>query len=325
MKYKRDEEGKKNFFSRFSQNGKDGPGVEKGEAPVLTEPTFKNFFKLFVRKLNQIISLNLIFVIGNFPVFFLLLVIAGFFSASSTAPMYTVFTNINGIMTIGEPSSSIASNLIGIFGTHSAVTVLSGIDYVLLGLSALLVFTVGPVTAGCTYITREFVRQEPVFLLRDFFYAVKKNLKQSLIFGALDVIIVLIIAYDLYFFNMNYSTSFLTMMLFFGALCLGVMYFLMRSYIYMMMVTFDLKITKMIKNALIFTVLGIKRNIALLLGSLAAVWIEILLLGFYFPMGVILPFVILPSLLIYISVYCGYPVVKRVMIDPYYKDEDQEN
>ena len=319
---KKSEENKKSFWNPFSRLELDGPGVEKGETPILDEPSFKNFFKMLWRKLNQVASLNLLAVVCNFPVFFLLLFIAGFFSASSTAPVHTVFANLNGIITLGDSSASVVSNMVGIFGVQTSVTVHSTVDYVLLGLSALLFFTFGPVMAGCTYIARGFVRQEPTFLFRDFFYAIKKNLKQALIFGILDLLIIVLIAYDIFFFNLNYTASIVTMMLFFGALCLAAIYFLMRTYVYMMMVTFDLKITKMLKNALILSVLGIKRNIAMLLGSVAAVLINVFLLAVYFPIGVILPFVILPSLLINISVYCGYPVVKKVMIDPYYKDEN---
>ncbi len=323
MSQKNKDDKEKRFFNPFFRLELDGPGVEKGEDAVLDKPTFKNFFKLLWRKLNQLVSLNIFTILGNFPIFFILLVIAGFFSTSSSAPSSPVFAPLSGVISIGGQHSAALNGLVGIYGAHTAITVLSSTDYILLGLSALLAITFGPVMTGSTYIARGFVREEPVFMFHDFFYAIKRNIKQAIPFGILDLGIILIIIYDIVFFNMNYGENIGTTMLFFGALCLAAMYFMMRSYIYLMMITFDLKITKMLKNALIFTVLGVKRNIAMLLGSLFVVLLNIFLLLLYPPVGIILPFVIVPSMLIYISVYCEYPVVKKIMIDPYYKDKQE--
>ena len=94
----------------------------------------------------------------------------------------------------------------------------------------------------------------------------------------------------------------------------------MRPYIYLMLVTFDLSILKMFKNALLFTVLGVKRNIMSLLGILLLVGIEFALLMLYFPLGVILPFVGLFSIGYMMQIYGAYPKIKEIMIDPYYEN-----
>ena len=53
---------------------------------------------------------------------------------------------------------------------------------------------------------------------------------------------------------------------FWGICALSILYFFMRFYIYLLLVTFDLSIRKILKNALIFTMLGIKRNLMGFLG-----------------------------------------------------------
>ncbi len=109
--------------------------------------------------------------------------------------------------------------------------------------------------------------------------------------------------------------------MFFMSLMLALLYAFMRVYVYLMLVTFDLSIFKMLKNALSFTILGIKRNIMALLGIVFALMINYLLLSVYFPLGVILPFVILPALCIFIGIYAAFPVIKKYMIDPFYSEE----
>ena len=95
----------------------------------------------------------------------------------------------------------------------------------------------------------------------------------------------------------------------------------MRFYIYTMMITFDLSVFKLLKNALIFTVLGIKRNLMALLGiallvvlNFAAIMLG-LSVGFSAPL--VFPLFYLPALLGFIATYAAYPCIKRYMIDPY--------
>ena len=85
-------------------------------------------------------------------------------------------------------NSPAVSALWTIFSRQAEVTVLTTVDYVLLALSALLVLTFGPVRVGVTYIVRNLFRGEPVFMMHDFFYAIKRNLRQSFIMGILDLL-----------------------------------------------------------------------------------------------------------------------------------------
>ncbi|MBQ8513156.1 MAG: hypothetical protein IJ497_11115, partial [Clostridia bacterium] len=70
--------------------------------------------------------------------------------------------------------------------------------------------------------------------------------------------------------------------------------------------------------------LGLKRNFMFLLGTVAVVLIEYFLMYAYFPLAVIVPFVIMPSLLVTMGVYAAFPVIKRYMIDPFYEEVDVE-
>ncbi|MBQ7921677.1 MAG: DUF624 domain-containing protein [Clostridia bacterium] len=306
-----------NLFSNL--NKEDADGVSKDEEQIWENPNLPNFFKLLRRKLNQLLSVNILMIFGNFPLFFALFAMSGYLSIHSTSPYFSVFAPLQGVMHFdSSPATAALSN---IFGIQSNITVLSTADYVLLALAALTLFTFGPVCVGTTYILRNMFRGEGIFLWHDFWYAIRRNIRQGLIYGIIDLLIIFLLAYDIFFFHLNFGNSTVLDMMFFASLVLAFLYFFMRMYIYLMMVTFDLSILKLLKNALLFTVLGVKRNIMALLGTLAVLAINYFLLALYFPLGVIMPFVIVFSLCSMIGVYAAYPKIKEIMIDPYYKSD----
>ncbi len=315
---KRAKREEKKKFNLFSSAYSDGKGVDKEEVQIAEHPTLLNFFKLLGRKLNQILSANILLVFGNFPIFFFLLAMSGYFSLHTTTPYYLVYAPLRGAMLFNQ--SPATSALWTIFQRQMEVPVQTTADYVLLALSALVVLTFGPVRVGVTYILRNTFRGEPVFLMHDFFYAIKRNLRQAIIYGIIDIAIVALIIFDIVFFNLNYGVHFILDTMFFMIWCLALLYFFMRPYIYLMLITFDLSIFKMFKNALYFTVLGVKRNFMVLLGTVVLLLLEYVLMYAYFPLAVIVPFVILPSLLVMMGIYAAYPKIKEIMIDPYYEE-----
>lgn len=309
-------------FNLFDKYRKESEGVSKDEIAIADDPSFKNFFKLIGRKINQLLSVNLLLLAGNFPVIFLLLGRSGYLSVHTTQPAYAAFPPLRGALMFHN--SAALSALWSIFSRQAEVRVYTTWDYVMFGLGALVLFTFGPVRVGVTYILRNMFRGEGVFFTHDFFYAIKRNLRQSVIMGLFDIAIVALLIKAVSFYNAYYSENMMMSIGFFTSLALAVIYFLMRPYIYLMLVTFDIGIFKMIKNSFLFTILGIKRNIVVLLGTVAVAALEYCLLLIYVPLGVIVPFVILPSLLIMMGVYGAYPKIKEIMIDPYYKKSSDD-
>ena len=313
---------KKGGFNPFAKTYEDGKGVDKDDEIIAENPSLKNFFVLLGRKLNQIFTVNLMIIVGNFPLFFALFVMAGYLSIHTTSPYYMLYAPLRGVMMFDQSAATGA--LWTIFSRQAGITILSTGDYVLLGLAALVILTFGPVRVGVTYILRNIVRGEPVFLWSDFWYAIKRNLRQAFIYGIMDVAIIFLIVYDIMFFNLNYGENMVINTMFFMSLMLALLYAFMRIYIYLMLITFDLSIFKMFKNALSFTVLGIKRNMMALLGMVVVLMINYLLLAVFFPLGVILPFIIVPSLCILMGIYAAFPVIKKWMIDPYYTETEAQ-
>ena len=161
------------------------------------------------------------------------------------------------------------------------------------------------------------VRGDAVFIISDYFYAIKKNFKQGFLIGLFDALVIFALVVDFMFFYYQPSSYGMEVM-YYVIVALVIIYVMMRPYIYLQMITFDMKFKKILKNALIFTVLGIKRNIMAILGILAIAALNIALIMLLMPFNIILP-VILPIFYFiatagFISTYAAYPVIEKYMI-----------
>lgn len=309
-----------NLYNLFSGELGSGKGVKK-------EDKIKSYgvvegVKLYGRNLGNMFKLNLLYLFGNFPIFFFLFALSGNTSLPSLTQTNILYSSFRGVLLSGEFDPVMAA-LNGIIGYRTANYVPTTTTYVFYGLTALVLLTFGLVNVGCAYILRNIVKQEPIFFLSDFFYAIKRNWKQALPFGILDLLFSALLCYDVIFFYYNIG-PFFNNVCFYLSIALIFLYFVMRFYIYPMMLTFDLSIFKLLKNALIFVALGFKRNIMALIMMVLVALFTYGVFQAYPPLGMIMPLIIVISSLAFISMYAAFPKIKEIMIDPYYTEEPEE-
>ena len=176
------------------------------------------------------------------------------------------------------------------------------------------VVTIGPATAGFTKIMRNFAREEHAFLWGDFIETFKKNFKQAFLFSVIDLLVYGFLILD--FFALQAVTNRLMMIISMAAIFLTLtVWTFMHYYIYSMMITFDLTLRQLLKNAFIFCWAGFIRNLCLtvilvLVTVLAVQYLNILFLLFL-------------VVTLYFS-FCGFlinfmvnPLIKKHMIDGY--------
>ena len=293
-----------------------------------TSPTLKRYFKLLGRKFWRLISVNLLML----PMIVPILLAIYFYLGSDTTPIENnpLFSQLYGANLISQTPAS--TTLLNIFGAQLNVPVYENTTtYVLIGIVLVfLVITFGWQNVGITYILRSLVRGEPVFLFSDYFYAIKRNLKQGFFMGLLDVAVIFLLGFDYFYFS-SLPSSFFNDFCFFAILLIAVLYFFMRLYIYLMLVTFDLSIRKILKNALIFSVLGIKRSIMAVLGLIVILSFQFLLFSAFYmtALGIAIPLIVF--LLYFLGItsftcaYAAYPTIERYMIDPYINAADEES
>ncbi len=303
---------KEKKFKLFDMN-RDGPGVSKDEKPFV--PNLINMPKFYFRNFTRVISLNFLMI----PLLLIPLAIIYMFIIAPTTPSATnvLYTTLYGSHVIGE--SSLWNALLGAFGLQMNLPTFSpAVIWLMLGLAVLLAVIWGWVNVGATYCTRNMLKGDPVFMTSDFFYAIKRNLWSGLALGLIDFIIIAILTFEFIYYS-QIGGSFMIDFLYFGICGLSVIYFFMRFYIYLMLVTFDIKIKKIFKNALIFSILGIGRNLMGFLGMAIIIALNVLLVFFLCPLGIVVPIIfpliyLLPTINLFIS-YAAYPVIEKYMIN----------
>ena len=293
---------------------KDGKGVSKAETEDI-KPNLSGFFKQYKNKFSRLLSVNIFMVLGNFPLFFAGLALAGYGAIRSTAPASVLYPIVSAMEKF-DPSP-VSAALKTIFGLQSPLTAFSTGSFILFGLSLLTLFTFGPTNVGTTYILRNLARGDAVFMWSDFWYAVKRNLKQGILLGILDLVASFLMVFNLRYYYSGLNGGFTGGIMFYLSLAMLILWFYMRFYMYLLLVTFDLSIPKILKNSLIFSIIGFKRNFMATLGIAVMVGLTYTIMLLYLPLGIIIPFVLLFADCTFMACYAAWPKIKEIMIDPY--------
>lgn len=114
-------------------------------------------------------------------------------------------------------------------------------------------FITGPFTAGITYVTRNWARDEHSFVWSDFWDAVKGNWKQGLLVSLISGLMPLLLYVSWTFYGQMANDS----MFYLLPLALVIMVFILwklsEMVIYTMMVTYELSFRNLIRNSLLIT------------------------------------------------------------------------
>jgi len=175
----------------------------------------------------------------------------------------------------------------------------------------------GPVTAACTYIYRNIKTGKQIYFFSDFFKQFAANFRQSFLFGIFDAVIVAsVLALWTIFrgimtIGANWQTTVILCVIGFFLF----LYFCMRPYIYLQIVSINLKTPQIVRNALFFAFLGVKVNFLSFI--LTAVFVGLGVLGFFWTAWLLLFWLICGfSLTGFVQVFCVYNVFHQYLIAP---------
>lgn len=209
--------------------------------------------------------------------------------------------------------------------------------------TSLPLVTRGWADAGLTFITRNFSREKHAFIKEDFFETVKKNRKNALIIGIINLIVTGILIYNLLLLipvmipgvyalfgvaakDIPAARDLSTMEMVILALSLMgyVTFTWMKYYIPFLMITFKLTIKQVYKNAFLFAGANMKVNllVSAILIAVYAVLVGILLLFpniFVLAVVLVLGVSVVPAFRSFLIQYSIFPAIKRLIIDPYYE------
>jgi uncharacterized membrane protein YesL len=192
----------------------------------------------------------------------------------------------------------------------------------LLYLLALIpIVTFGPATAAMTKICRNWSQERNAFIWSDFWDAFKKNFKQSFAMGLIDIIC--LVGFSIAIPSYSEWAKQTTWMYIPLVICLSccIVFFMMHFYIYIMIVSTNLSLRKIVKNAFFLVSLGVKNSLWTLI-----VWIVVgCFLYFFYPITLFIapfwPF----SFICFCGTFNCYPVIRKFVIQPYYDARGEDN
>ena len=309
-------------FKLFDLN-KDGKGVDPKEDKT---PNLRYYFKLLWRNLSRLLSINLLAVLQFAPLLGAFLVHFWAYSAPSITDLsYPLFFGISQL------DASPAIQVLAFLASPQYFLPPWISPALMLAMGAcILVFVIifGWCNVGFTYLLRELITGRPAFIFSDLKYAIKKNAKQGFVMGLLDALLLFVLGFNIANMGTGVADGFLGDFFYIANVAIALIYVIMRFYIYLMLITFDMKLSKIFKNALIFVMLGIKRNLMAILGVVLMIGLNVALFIVYMPLGIILPFFFIPIFPAFTTAYAAYPVIKKYMIDPVpapsHEDVDEE-
>lgn len=181
------------------------------------------------------------------------------------------------------------------------------------------IITFGPATTALTAMMRNICLERPQFIFSDFKDYFKENFKKSFIIGIVDVIMIELAVFLFVFWNLFIGEEY--RMLQMGLIFALALFLMLNFYIYPQIAALDLPMSSILRNSLIMMFLnpgGEFIALALFAGYTA------LLRAFTIFVAPLIPFVPL-AWLAFTAVFCCYPTIQRVLIEPYYKARGEKN
>lgn len=193
-------------------------------------------------------------------------------------------------------------------------------DIVGIILVVLSIFTSFPVTAGFTFVIRNMQRREHAWIIRDMFKHAKLNYKKAALNGLVQLVVyfLMYVAFVTYRYNIGGAFGFILSWI---IIMISIIFIWMQYYMNLMIVTFDLTLKQIYKNAFIFAIAKLPVN---LLITILCVVIAFLCM-WYIPtvINVLLLVTIYLSLFGFITIYGIYPSVDKIMISTEHNDGEE--
>lgn len=221
--------------------GKSGKGDYTKED--LPETRWQLFWEMLRVRFTALVKLNLLYVVAWLPV---ILVVGR-----------ALMLGYSALAGIGELQAQVqAGEAAAEIVQQQAVQVDGGLRSLLMQMLLLLVPAIaitGPATAGVSYVTRNWARDEHAFVWGDFWDALKSNWKPALLTSAITGMMPLMLYVSATFYGQMAKSNALFMIP--EALCLmaGITWLMSLLYTYPQIVTYRLSYGQLLKNSLLMT------------------------------------------------------------------------
>lgn len=221
--------------------GKSGKGDYRKED--LPKNRWQLFWEMLRIRFAGLMRLNLMYAVAWLPVILV--------------TMLSVFALVAGLSQVNEAGETV------LLTGEEARSLLTSLAFGWLLLMIPSIAITGPFTAGVSYVTRNWARDEHAFVWSDFKDAVKTNWKQALLVSFITSLmpIILYVCWTFYGSMTAQSAFFVVPQVL--AVMLVVVWFLAAVYMYPLMVTYKLKFKDLVRNALLLSVGRLPQSVGL--------------------------------------------------------------
>lgn len=131
----------------------------------------------------------------------------------------------------------------------------------------------GPATTGITYIVKNLIKNKPVMLWNDFIQQSKRYLKSSMSLMLINGMALLTFFIAIQYSAAKSSQNVIFFILQNLILIFAVIYTMMNIFTFPILITFELPVQKILKNAFVFTIIRLPLNFVILLITLVPFFI----------------------------------------------------
>lgn len=183
------------------------------------------------------------------------------------------------------------------------------------------IVTIGPATASLVKITRNYTQERPIFLWAEFWKTFKSSFKQSFIMGLIDILftVATCVAFPVYNSLAKQNSAFYIP--FIITLSFTFIFIMMHFYIYLMIVSTNLSLPKILKNSFILVAIGLKQSLFTLFSIIFIILLLFLLLPYS---SFLMPFIPFSLVALIVSFNC-FPVIRKYVIQPFYEQQGEES
>ncbi len=243
------------FMNRYYY-GKSGQG-DYGKDDLPTN-RWELFWEMLRVRFSALMRLNLMYVVIWLPA----IIVIGRFLAMGISALNTM-TDFQIQLDAGEMTEAVYTENLTMY-----LEAIKGLFFQTLLLLIPTIAITGPCTAGISFVTRNWARDEHAFIWSDFIDAVKNNWKQALITSVITGLMPTVVyVCNMYYGNLAGGNLFFMIP---QVLCIlmGIIWCMMLIYIYPMIVTYDLKYKDVLRNALLLAIARLPLSVGIRLATL---------------------------------------------------------
>lgn len=246
------------MFGRFMNNyfyGKSGKGdYTKEDLPQTRSQLFKETLRT---RLSGLVRLNLLYMLAWLP----LMAVVGYY----VMILYSAMASMMDLQAQVDAGTLAAADFLAQQSQY-----VDGFKSVLLQALLLMVPALaitGPFTAGISFVTRNWARDEHAFLWSDYRDAVKENWKQGLATSVITGFVPLVMYVCWVFYGQMAKNNTLFVIPQVLTVILGLVWLMSLMYTYPMMVTYRLRYRDLLRNSLLLTIGRLPASVGLKLLS----------------------------------------------------------